>query len=287
MATLKKSFSSSDKVLAAYRDKTIIFLEGETDVTLFRNYWFRHRLDKLEFTKPHDGIGCKGVIQNVKSFRKNGIPAFGLVDRDTLQANGYWDLVWEINDLIFSRAAPYGPHIKITRYWEIESYLIVPLVIEAHICHFSDGRTPRPPLDAEEDCVAHAEALIPHAAMNAARCKNGEREFPDGHTSTFPTRATVESEFQKLKDAGHISDVTWKEYEKSIPKVEAFSIGTSPGERLTGLLRRINGKAILHRIMKKHKLQNNHTFILAESIRIRNAIPQDLKDFIDIFLYSR
>ena len=76
MATLKKQATSSPQLVSEYRGKTVVFLEGETDVNLFRNYWFKHRLDKLDFTEPQNGIGCVGVVQNVISYRKNGIHTY-------------------------------------------------------------------------------------------------------------------------------------------------------------------------------------------------------------------
>jgi hypothetical protein len=82
----------------------------------------------------------------------------------------------------FSRGPPYGSHVWITRYWEIESYLIEPSVIEAYVSHRDGGRAQRPQAEAEFMCLTHAEALIPHAAFK--RCETeawgtSMRRWPD------------------------------------------------------------------------------------------------------------
>lgn len=283
MATLKQQSSSSPQLVSEYRGKTVIFLEGETDVNLFRNYWFKHRLDKLDFAEPQHGIGCVGVVQTVISYRRNGIPAFGLVDRDKLQADQNWDLVWETDDQRFHQAKPYGAHVRVTRYWEIESYLIDPPVIEAHVCHLNGGRAPRPHAEAEADCLAHAEALIPHSALNAAKRMHGKGECGDGQTSNLSNRDEVEREWQRLKDVGKIPEEVWADYTDALPKVEAFMTGGTTSEKLDGLLRIINGKAMLHRIRHKHGMTGQHTFLLAEAIRVKGGIPQELRDIVDSF----
>lgn len=282
MTALKQRSLSSSKLIDIYRDKPVIFLEGETDLKLFRNYWFFNSKDKVDFRVPERGIGSDGVVRSVQDYRKEGIPAFGLVERDKLQADGKWNLVWETNDDIFRQACPYGEHVRVTRYWELESYLINPSILEAYVCHFERGRSPKSDEDAEIECLQHAEALIPHAAMNEAKRKQtpAENEFPDGQTSRFSTRNEVEEEYRRLQKNGELTESVWKEYQEALPRVEKFSVGTTP---LAGLLRRINGKAILHRITTRHRLQNDHTFALADNIRVKNAIPQELVEFVNIF----
>lgn len=283
MATLKQQTPSSPQLVSEYRGKTIVFLEGETDVNLFRNYWFKHRLDKLDFTEPNAGIGCVGVVNNVSNFRRNGIAAFGLVDRDKLQADKNWDLAWETDDAVFRAARPYGKHVWITRYWEIESYLIEPRIIERHLCHSAKGRAPRSSAEVELECTAHAEALIPHAALNAAKRMHGEGECGDGQTSRFPSRNEVEVEWRRLKESEDISDEVWSDYLAAVPKVEAFAHGDTPSQKLAGLLRCVNGKAMLHRIKTIHKLQGDPTFFLAEAILQQDIIPDELQHFVDDF----
>lgn len=283
MATLKQQPPSSPQLVSEYRGKVIVFLEGETDVNLFRNYWFKHRLDKLDFTEPKTGIGCVGVVNNVIDFRRNGISAFGLVDRDKLQADKKWDLACETDDAVFGAARPYGNHVWITRYWEIESYLIEPLTIEKHVCHCEGGREPRSRLEAEAECVTHAEALIPHAALNAAKRMHGKEECGDGQTSRFASRDDVEQEWARLKESGDIGQEVWDDYLSILPRIEAFAGGGTPGQKLAGLLRCINGKAMLHRIKTKHKVQGDPTFFLAEAILQQGIVPNELQDFVEDF----
>ena len=287
MATFKTRLETSPEVVSAYRGKTTVFLEGETDVRLFQNFWFNDQLDKLEFREPDGGLGCVGVLQSVTRNRQQGIQAFGIVDRDKLQADNKWDLVWETDDEKFEKARPYGPHVRVTRYWEIENYLVHPAALEEHL-RCTNGRAPKPESEADDDFLKHAQALIPHAAYCAALRAEGKKEWGDSSTSRFNCRTAVENELGQLNEKGTIAPEVWRNYQSNLPKVEAFSNTTATSaQHLAGLLRRVNGKAFMHRIKTENEVNHDITFHLAAAIRTRNAIPAELRDLMDTLAGTR
>jgi len=285
MATLKSTVTSSKALVSEYEGKTAVYLEGESDVALFQNHWFMDRLNKLKFVEP-EGIGCPAVLKEVAQYRRDtGLPAFGIVDRDKLIADEKWDLVWETNDAVFSAAKPYGEHIRVTRRWELESYLIDAEAAEEHISACNKGRVCRPCDAVEAEFLEHAAVLVPHAAMNSARRFHGIKELGDPATSKFGTRREVEDWFESDFHNGSQLDV-WATYTEHLPKVDAFGVGVTPSEKLCALLRRINGKALIHRIKSKHGLKDDPTFIFANSIARRGCVPNELAGYVDEFSCS-
>ena len=281
MAAFKSSVTSSKELVSEYEGKTVVYLEGESDVALFKNYWFMDRLNKLKFVEP-DGIGCSAVLKEVAQFRKaTGLPAFGIVDRDKLVADQKWDLVWETNDETFSTAKPYGEHIRVTCRWEIESYLIHFVAAEEHVSACNKGRACRPSSEVEQEFLNHAETLVPHAAMNSARRFHGMSELGDPATSRFSNRDEVET---WLTSAFRYKEpCLWETYVEHLQKVQAFNYGASPSERLAALLRRINGKALIHRIKSFHGLKDDPTFFLAKTIAKLGEIPSELAGYVEEF----
>lgn len=283
MATLKSVATSSRELVSEYEGKTAVYLEGDTDVTLFQNYWFMERLNKLRFVQP-EGIGSSGVLHEVAQYRiTTGLPAFGIIDRDKLVADEKWELVWETDDLAFSAAKPYGEHIRVTRRWEIESYLVHTEAVEEHISACNKGRACRPHKTVDAEFLQHAEALIPHAAMNSARRFYGERELGDGATSKLADRNAVEYWLDADHQAAKINEDIWNTYNEYLPKVEAFGSGTTPPEKLKALLRRVNGKALIHRIKSQHSLKDDPTFTFAKAIARLGFIPDELSGYLDEF----
>lgn len=283
MATFKTKVNSTSTLVSTYRDKVVVFLEGATDVALFANQWFIDKLDRLDFREPESSCGCNGVVKDVALKRAASIKAFGIVDRDKLQADKHWDLVWETDDETFSSARPYGEHVRVTRFWEVESYLVEPDIVEHHVALKQGGRLERASVEVAAECLAHAEVLIPHAALNGALRDQGIAEWHDGATSAYADRAAFESHLLACRDSGNIGCLIWNGYQANVPKVEAFGDGSEPAERLRGLLRRVNGKALIHRIKKMAKLHDDPTFYLAAAIRQRGAIPSELTLYVTEF----
>lgn len=284
MGTFKHSTPSTASLVSTYKSKVVVYLEGKTDVTLFQNYWFKSKLDKIEFRQPKTGVGCQGVLSGVADYRKStGLAAFGLIDRDKLHADENWGLVWESDNSLFLESRPYGDHIRVTLRWEIENYLIHSDIIEQYIAHCDEGRVPRPPEVCDEYFLSHAQALIPHAALNTARRQAGLNEWGEGATSSEKSRVEVEGRLESMHSRGEITDDVWANFKINLQKVEHFASGESPSDQMTGLLRRIDGKALMHRLKKAHKIQHDITFHIADAIFRANAVAPELIGYVDEF----
>ena len=283
MAALKSSKAgTSDKFIGRYRGKTTVYLEGVDDTAVYARQWFNNRLDRLDFQNPDAAPGCDAVIAKVADDRRAGLKAFGVVDRDALQAKRNWPLVWETDDDKFSAARPFGEHIRVTLYWEMESYLIHPEALEEYIANHEKGRLPRTRAEVVADLLRHAQCLIPHAAINAALHEEGKTECGDTFAKT-DTRSNIEQKIEQSQRS-RLTDKGWKNYRACIKKVEAFDFTDKPDEiRIAGLLRRIHGKALLDRIKKSANISHDITFHVAAGIKRRGDIPNELLNYVDEF----
>jgi hypothetical protein len=283
MGTFKTKTATTADIATSYSGRTVVFLEGQTDVALFANQWFVSWASKLDFQQPSSAGGCNAVVASVAEMRRDGKRAFGIVDRDKLHSDRKWALVCETDDDAFDCAMPYGEHVKVTRYWELENYVIDPEAIEHYVALRDRGRPRRPEPEATSDCLAHAETLIPHAALNSALHDEGKPEWKDGCTTRYQNRAAFEAFLHACHDRGDISDQTWQAFKTNLASVEAFGDAATPRERLRGLLRRINGKALIHRIKQAANLKDDPFFGLADLIRQHGRIPDELKSYIEQF----
>lgn len=279
MASFKqKEITSTSSVIAQQKSKPIIYVEGESDKRIFENYWFVDVLGKISFSITPDFQGCSAVVKAVALDRLTGISAFGLVDRDKLMADEKWELLRQTDDALFDSEWPY-PDIKITRRWELESYLIEPEALESYLAPAQGGRAPRPLAEVEGDLLSHADALIPFAALNQAMHKHRIKAPKDGYTK-LDSRAIILERIkdEKLVSHPHISG----DYLTNLPLVDAFSgVGAlSPRQRLYGLLRAVNGKAMLDRVAKAANLKDDITYQIAKEMKQLNKVPTELDAFV-------
>jgi hypothetical protein len=281
MATLKKSgVRSSDALLARQKAKPVIYLEGDSDFKIFANFWFVDLLDRVVFSVVKESQGCTAVVNAVANERRSGIAAFGLVDRDKLMADNLWDLLRETDDAKFDAAQPY-PDIKVTRRWEVENYLLAPKPLESVLAVLASGRKCRAEAVVEAELWRHADALIPFAALNQALHLHRRAARGDGWPKKFPTRCethdAIVSEFEASQDV-------LLQYHKNLPLIDAFSApaNASAGQTpdLDGLLRIVNGKAMLERIKHQARISYDLTFLLAKEIREKQCVPVELQEFV-------
>lgn len=279
MASFKqKEITTTSSVISQQKNKPIIYVEGESDKRIFENYWFVEFLGKVSFNITPNVQGCSAVVNTVAADRTKGIQAFGLVDRDKLMTDERWDLLRQVDDILFEENWPY-PDIKITCRWELESYLIEPEALESYLAPAQGGRAPRSLVEVENELLLHADALVPFSALNQAMHLHRIKAPKDGYTR-LDSREIIENRIisEKLKDHPDISD----DYHSNIPLVEAFGgvDGITPRQRLYGLLRAINGKAMLDRISQAAKLKDNITYQIAKEIKQLNRVPAELTIFI-------
>lgn len=164
MASLKE-IESGDVAERRYVAKRFIYVESEEDVQILAERWFNDRGAKVEFQAAGDdfGGGSNPVISQVESDRRNGIDAFGILDRDSLAARSDWDAFFDTDDASFSARLPFGEWIFVLRCWEIENYLLHPRVIEAFLAD-AQGRSVRDEIHVTEELFGILCDLIPVVA---------------------------------------------------------------------------------------------------------------------------
>lgn len=287
MATLKKQTKlNTDGFSRRYGGVPVLYLEAESDRYIYAEIWFRDYQQQIEFVAVEQKTGtsgCTAVIQHVQDQRTQGNPAWGVVDRDSLMAKNHWNLVWETNDATFSTSSPFGPYVKTTLLWELENYLVEAEISETYFARTS-LRAIRPLAQVYRELREHCEALIPHAAYNAAAHQNGKPQTGDGLTNQLANRQAVENHIQ----INMLSDWTTGEqaiYSQSIGKVEQFdSPSGTDQQRFEGLRRRVHGKALLSRLAKQHGLPggiSSHLGHLAEEISRAERVSDELRTFLD------
>lgn len=285
MASLKSNkLTSSNGVLGRYESKPKVYLEGESDWKIYALRWFKDRRERLDFKIPESASGCQAVRACVTQERASGVQAFGILDRDVLQAERMWELLAETDDQIFLSSRPFGEHIRVTLLWELESYLISPTAIEDYLADHQNGREPGGKLgETTAKLLGHAEVLTHHAALNSTLHEFGKEQWGDGRTQRDGEpafRVKVEAELDKQGDDFR------RAYEVHLAKAQTFHPrGTSVEENLKGLLRRVHGKAMLERIKAAEKINSDFIYLLAGKVQER-GLPPELVGYIDEFCNS-
>lgn len=273
-----KAVGSSKDVLVRQKGKPVIYVEGESDKRIFEQYWFVELLEKVSFDTTPGATGCSAVVRTVADQRIAGLDAYGIVDRDKLMADGKWTLLRETNDGLFDTSWPY-PSIKITKRWELESYLIEPDALEAFLAPAEGGRPPRTRAMVEADLLSHADALVPFAALNQAMHLHSLSAPKDGYTA-LDERPKVEARIAKEKLVSYPQISV--DYINNIPLIDAFSgsVTHSPRDRLHGLLKIVNGKAMLERVKRRARLRDDITYLIAKEIKQLRRVPEEIEGFV-------
>lgn len=278
-----ETLGNSDRLVARYGGVPVIYVESEEDRYVFGDCWFKDRLSRIEFQPAATQCGfagCSAVIQAVGDERAAGNPAWGIVDRDVLMSQNLWHLVHETDDTQYEQAKPFGAEVKVLCLWEMESYLADTRALEQCRAELSK-QPPRAAAAVDEELLDHCQALIPHAAINAARHEIRVAGLPDGYTDRFPTRADVERDIQTRILANQPAQMTIL-YSQHLPRVDAFDLaGAAPEDRVGGLLRRVAGKAVLKRFGAKHNISVDLKGLLANRIKEQNRVPDEITRFVE------
>ncbi len=168
MASLKE-LESGDVAERRYVAKRFVYVESEEDVQILAERWLNDRGAKVEFQAAGDdfGGGSNPVITQVENDRLNGIDGVGILDRDSLAARSNWDAFFDTDDESFSARFPFGKWIFVLRCWEIENYLLHPMVIEAFLAD-EQGRSQRDESQVTEELFDILCDLIPVVAVDLA-----------------------------------------------------------------------------------------------------------------------
>ncbi|MFZ4876625.1 hypothetical protein ACL9RI_16215 [Janthinobacterium sp. Mn2066] len=277
MASIRGRGFSTSQIRSRYANRVEIFVEGQDDLGVYKNYWFANISDKAVFklseTGPIPISGCVGVERNVLYQRAAGIQAYGLVDRDSLE-----DLEFSCtpDDALFlSENQNKNPNIYYTLRWELENYLIDAVAWEQERVNAKtkgDGR--RSTDEVMVEILSHCDILVAHAAANALLHSIGKAKIGDGFGSHVDSRAAFEQllltgPFKGFDEKQLDAYASWKQ------KIEAFDLPNGTVEqRVFAISRRIHGKALVERFFKKYSIQDDKRFSVAG--RISGRIPQEI-----------
>lgn len=192
MASIRGRGLSTAQIRSRYANRVEIFVEGQDDLGVYKNYWFAGIADKAVFKLSESGPiplpGCTGVERNVLHQRAAGIQAYGLIDRDAVEDS---ELSCMPDDALFlSENKNRNPNIYYTLRWELENYLIDAVAWEQERVNSKtrgDGR--RPADEVMVEILSHCDILVAHAAANALLHSLGKAKIGDGFGSQVDSRA--------------------------------------------------------------------------------------------------
>ncbi len=276
-----KKIPDSKTIDAKYIQKVIVYLESEEDFQIFKERWFHDEGERVEFRSSDTGRGggCAEVVRQVKSDRQNGIPAFGIVDRDAVMREGRWDVFWETDDRKYKNAMPLGHHIRPLCRWEIENYLLDPDELESILADEGKDfpRSKRPVELMIKELIGHCNTLIPVMALDILFHENGTSSLKIGFGSNCHNRNQVEQELsEKISDPDKFKDYK--------TRIEGFAEKhpSDSMEYLDRLNRMIDGKRIFHRIEHQNRLKDRR-FTLARRIKEKDKIEAEVTEIINDF----
>lgn len=284
----RSGLAQADRLADRYGGVPVIYVEADDDRYVFGDCWFKHWLSRIEFQAAAlqcGTAGCSGGIDAVASDRQAGNFAWGIVDRDTVMSRCLWNLVNETDDAIYTGLASqeFGPEIKLLCRWEMENYLIDGLALEQ--CRAERAMTPERSADVVyQELLADCQMLISHAAINSVCHKYHVKGLGDGYANRFACREEMEADIQqgKLASLAAVNAAAHDDYGQQIAHLQAFD---QPAEtdaiRVTALLRRLHGKALLERYAHRCKLQDELRGTLANRILEMKRVPAEIEEFVE------
>ncbi|WP_457953678.1 hypothetical protein [Achromobacter xylosoxidans] len=279
------SFDSfeTDAQIAAHQAGLIrIVLEGETDVSLFRRFWFSHRQDVFEFVEAGEvatASGCTGVADGVANCLRQGIPAVGIVDRDTLFRQKDWDLLFSL-DLAALNPDPAVADIYFISRWEVEAYLLEAGCLPAWIS--VAHRNPPAPAHICERALTQileaCETLLSAAHYFAAEHEGGKPVAP-GMFCDQPLSQVQSVCSSKL--AG--SDPAARQVAEKVAVLVSAVIDSKPvneTDRLPFFLRYVDTKRLLKRLTHVLNIKEDAFWILAALMMSNHQRPTELDNLL-------
>ncbi|MEZ4453119.1 MAG: hypothetical protein R3B09_26900, partial [Nannocystaceae bacterium] len=197
--------------------------------------------------------GSTSVIRIVNDVMKNEDFVVGIVDRDVVRDDE--SHFFEVDDVIFSRQAPFGPKVRIWTRGEIESYLIDPKAMSwlcSSCLHAGASVSPAATLAVINDVVS---AVTRFSAFNmAVRTRNrthqdagdelAERWSID-QTLTLPSMDACLRAERRWSMVQH--DVS--RYDSKIRSMGSAAVAGTEAYVLA-MLRALDGKALFWRVVK-------------------------------------
>jgi hypothetical protein len=278
------NFNDDEQIIGHQLGLPRIVLEGTSDVELFREYWFPRFTEDFEFVSANElgcGNGCTAVERAVSLSReRDNIPAFGFIDRDWLFREQKWDALFAIDEAEFLAKTQDNDTIHITLLWEVEAYLLepdlIPELARGHSARgFARGDGVVNPLGVALEELEHmlrAQRLFAVAHEN--NTGYGDKHFLDRDgDQIYPA---CEEELERFP-AGHERGV---EFEAMIDRILEAAPTTEP-ERIRYLLRYVNTKRFIHRLVRRLQLYPEIRGFLATVMHKAGRQPLELRQRLD------
>lgn len=276
------SFATDAQIAAHQTGLVRIVLEGDTDVSLFRRFWFSHRQDVFEFVEAGNvaaASGCTGVADGVATSLQQGIPAIGIVDRDTLFRQKDWDLLFSL-DVAALNPNPVVADVYVTSRWEVEAYLFeagsLPAWVSAAHKHppASEHMCERALTRILEAC----ETLLSAAHYFAAQHEEGKAVtagmFCDQSHARIQAVCSTEI-------AG--SDPVVKQVAEKVTLLVKAVLDSKPiseADRLPFFLRYVDTKRLLKRLTHALSIREDTLWILAALMMSNQQRPSELETLL-------
>lgn len=275
---------TSDQQIAAHQSGLMrVVLEGDTDVKLFERFWFSARTDVFHFVeagKLVPGAGCTGVAAAVAHSIGEGIPAIGIVDRDTLFRTKEWDLLFSVDPIALNQGW-IDNGVYTASLWEVEAYLIDPdLLADWVTAAYKPPPAPQARCDAALDHTIDACRFIMTAAHYfAAMHEDGKalsvRAFSDQTLASLTAACSA-----GIDAAGAPAKAVAAQVEALIAIVVASQPAVDT-DRLRFLLQYVDTKRLLFRIGHALNLHGDAHWILASFMKRAGRRPVELAAVLD------
>lgn len=276
------AFDSDAQIAGHQTGLPRIVLEGMTDVRLFRDFWFADRQDVFEFVEAAQvcsGGGCTGVADGVAQSKAQGIPAFGIVDRDILFRHKNWDLLFSLDDAAVN-AAWAAASLYVTSRWEVEAYLLEPDHVPDWVtgCH----RDAPAPADLAANAVRHilqeSRALLSSSAYFAGAHADGKKTG-DAMFCTLP----AEKMLAECAVGVTLLSVDAQQAAQQVSALTGAVLARLPEEENEGLpflLRYVDTKRLFKRLKHFLHVEEKTLFVLATQMRRSGHRPVELSSLL-------
>lgn len=275
---------NTDAQIAAHQSGLIrVILEGKADLNLFEQLWFNSKLDTFEFMQSSQlvkGSGCTAVKSAVEySINKDGIPAAGIVDRDSLFRGHKWDILFEVDHNKFL-ADTTASDMHVASLWEVEAYMLEPDLLKDWVY----GSHKTPPGSAAECASALARTILECEFLLSvssffAGSHADAKNIPDAYFQSDGHEIAQKICTQKCSGLSAQGQEVATKVTALIENILQSCPTTEP-EKLRFFLRYIDTKRLLNRLYVTLNVRENSHWTLPPLQVANNKRPAELEELL-------
>lgn len=273
------SFDTDQQIAAHQAGLVRVVLEGKTDVELFGRFWFvslQENFQFIEARKLSDVAGCTGVANAVLHSKEEGIPAIGIIDRDTLFRAKDWPRLFSLDPATMN-ADWKTTGIYVASLWEVEAYLLEPDLL-SHLVASAHRSPPGSAADCERALPRTVEAcefLLAAAPFFAAQHESGIAVSPNLFCDQTLARVV-----EVCEDKVGKAEPKAQEVAAQVKALVATVLASQPVEntdRLRFLLRYVDTKRLLSRLVHVLHIREEAHWTLATFMLHGQRRPTELE----------